>query len=344
MSVYDVLRRNDECDQQSSSACKRNSLSPQPRTQNSESDARPISAPRLGHDFSHISVTRPYGPEPPPPVQIPNVLAPPEHFPQLMQPMLPTGPPSSQEITVTTATILAYHLSRVSEPGRDATLQLQVTDAGRVQRVFQINYNVTTGQLQVVGGGQVATSGEVNLIREIVKASGFVQVLAGAALTGTPASGSLTLQPAAGGQLTLSFGAVQFAVQGAVGLNLTQGSAPTLDLAVVPQLVIPLGKQKPPRERGPESTELTGRFEIRDWVERAGHRELRRLPLGEKIRIVSTLLADVIITYDYNAVARIWRSSSPAEQKQLRPIIEPRITAAKPEVMEKLLLLIAEEP
>lgn len=340
MSVYDVLERR--CDPQSGS-CQRNSLSLHPRTQNSESDARPISAPRLGHDFSRISVTRPEGPEPLPSVQSPKTLPPPQHFPQLMQPMLPTGP-SQQEITATAAANFSYHVNLVSQPdsGGDATLQLQISDSGRVQRVFQINYNVTSETVQFVAGGQVAASGERDLFRDIIKVSGFVQVLAGVALTGSPASGALTLQPATGGQVTLSLGAVQFAVQGAVGLNLTQGSDPTLDFAVVPQIAIPLGTRKPPRDRGPESTELTGKFEIRDWVERARYSGLHRLPLKEKIRFVSTILADAIVTYDYDAVARIWRSSSAYEQTQLRPIIEPRIIEAVPRVQELFRRLLTE--
>ncbi|HKU73690.1 MAG TPA: hypothetical protein VJR02_07210 [Pyrinomonadaceae bacterium] len=220
-------------------------------------------------------------------------------------------------------------------------MQVQITDSGRVQRVFQINYNVNTQTVQFVAGGQVAASGERDLYKDIIKASGFVQVLAGVALTGAPASGALTLQPAAGGQLTISLGAVQFAVQGAVGLNLTQGSDPTLDLAVVPQIAIPLGTQKPPRERGPESTELTGKFEIRDWVERARPSDLQRLPTKEKIRFVSTILAGGIVTFDYNAVAKIWRSSLAYDRTQLRTIIEPRIPEAVPRVQELFLQLLA---
>ena len=341
MSVYDVLQR--PCDPQSSPLCKRSSLSLHPRTQDSESDARPISAPRLGYDFSRISVTRPEGPEPLPPVQLPKVLTPPSHFPQPMQPMLPTGP-GQQEITATAASNFAYHVNLVSQPdsGGDATLQLQISDSGRVQRVFQINYNVTSETVQFVAGGQVAASGERDLFRDIIKVSGFVQVLAGVALTGAPASGALTLQPATGGQFTLSLGAVQFAVQGAVGLNLTQGSDPTLDLAVVPQIAIPLGTQKPPRERGPESTELTGKFEIRDWVEKARPSDLQRLPTKEKIRFVSTILAGGIVTFDYNAVAKIWRSSLAYDRTQLRPIIEPRITEAGTRVQELFRNLLTE--
>src|SRR5262249_41068302 len=121
----------------------------------------------------------------------------------------------------------------------DRTIQLQISEEARFSRVFQISYNVDTKQSQVLAGVQV-TSPELELIEEILKVSGFAQILAGVAWTGSSASGTFMLQPTAGVQLQLTWGPVQITAQLGPGFTTVPGQGTTGDINVTPfQVTIP---------------------------------------------------------------------------------------------------------
>jgi len=253
--------------------------------------------------------------------------------------------PAAAPITLTAGTNFAWHVNLSGPRGTssDKTLQLQVGEDAPLQRIFQISYNLDTQQVQVLVGAQATA--DLTLVEHLLKLSGFVQVLAGVAWTGTPASGLFTVvQPSAGGQLTLTWKGVQFAVQVAASVTSVQGQPTTGEINVTPQVTIPLGSGSAPSTHRVQTSELTDLFEIRDWVDNARYSDLDRLPTDEKARLIGILLRGVVINMDVDAVSRIWRSiSSHGEQQQIRQIIEARIpTIDHPDVRKSLQHLLTE--
>lgn len=150
-------------------------------------------------------------------------------------------------------TTTAYHLNVTGPPGSngDTVVQVQLTTGEGIQQVIQAQYNVNNGQVQVLGGAQY-TSSEVTLTRNlfgiaklIVTSSAFVQVLAGAAWSGAPATGTfVVVQPQVGAQITIKYGKLQFIVQAAISFTgqFGRGAGPsTLDVNASPQLQGPQG-------------------------------------------------------------------------------------------------------
>jgi hypothetical protein len=271
-----------------------------------------------------------------PDTPVPNFFATP--------PPAPAAPATAAPITTTAGTNMAWHVNLTGPPGgsRDATLQLQIGEDAPLQRVFQISYNLNNQQVQAVVGGQATA--DVTLVKELLKLSGFVQVLAGVAWTGTPASGVFTvLQPSAGAQLTLTWRGIQFAVQASASITAAQGQPTTGEVNVTPQVTIPLFPGAERRPARVQTSELTGLFEIRDWVTNARYSEIERLPSNEKARLVRVLLSSVVIILDVDAISRIWNSiSSPSERQQIRSIIEGRVpTIDNPDVQARLRRLIS---
>jgi hypothetical protein len=121
----------------------------------------------------------------------------------------------------------------------ESTIQVQLTRGdGPVQAVYQFSVNATTGDVQAMVGAQVQSptktlydgnlSGAVHLA---VKANAFIQVIAGITnVGGTAASGSLTLQVQAGGQVSVTLGPVNVTAQIGPTLTFQQGMSPSLDL------------------------------------------------------------------------------------------------------------------
>src|SRR5262249_51793114 len=143
-------------------------------------------------------------------------------------PDLPSVPISAPTITFTAGVNFAGHINLTSPPGAsgDATLQLQLGEDAPLQRVFQISYNLNTGQVQVVVGGQATA--DLEIVKNLLKLSGFVQILAGVAWTGSPAHGLFSVvQPSAGAQLTLTIRSIQLAVQVAPSVTAVQGQPVT---------------------------------------------------------------------------------------------------------------------
>lgn len=133
----------------------------------------------------------------------------------------------------------AWHVNLSGPPGKstDSTLFLQLGEEGRFQRVFQISYNVNNQQFQIIGGGQ-ATTGDLVLVKNLLKLSGFAQIVGGVAATGSPSSGSfLILQPSIGGQATLTFGPVEFSLQVSPSATFGQGQPTTGDINLTPQVL-----------------------------------------------------------------------------------------------------------
>ncbi|MBA3942924.1 MAG: hypothetical protein H0X37_00005, partial [Herpetosiphonaceae bacterium] len=221
----------------------------------------------------------------------------------------------------------AWHVNLEGRPdtSSDRTLQLQIGEDAPLQRIFQVSYNLDNQQVQVVVGAQA--TGDLDIVKDVLKLSGFLQILAGVAWTGSPASGSFTVvQPSAGAQLTLTWGPVQLAIQAAVSATKVAGQPTTGEVNVTPQITIPFGSSGAARPNRVASSELTGVFEIRDWIENSAYSELERLPTGEKVRFVRVLLAGTVIDFDVDAVARIWRSiNGSGERAQVRQIIEGRL-------------------
>jgi len=263
---------------------------------------------------------------------------------------VPPGPRATPQaaapITLTAGVNYAWHVNLTGprSTSKDKTLQLQIGEDAPLQRIFQISYNLDTQQVQVVVGGQATA--DLTLVDKLLKLSGFVQVLAGVAWTGTPGSGMFTVvQPSAGGQLTLTWRGVQFAVQVAGSVTAVAGQPTTAEVNVTPQITIPLGGESKPAQRRTPTSELTGLFEVRDWVDSARYSEIERLPVEEKARLAGILLRDVVIDMDVDAVARIWRaiSDSPMQQQQIRRIIEERMpTIDNPAIKARLQRLLAE--
>jgi hypothetical protein len=276
-----------------------------------------------------------------PPLSIPNIFAPVPASADAGQ-----GARAQPDTTFTVGYSYAWHVAvggEVQQP--DRTLQLQIGEDAPLQRIFQISYNRDNGQVQVVVGGQA--TGDITLVENLLKLSGFVQILAGVAWTGSPASGTFAIvQPSVGGQLTLSFGPVQLAVQAGASITAAQGQPTTLDANITPQatLTFPLDLSKP-KKRGPSPSELTGMFEMLEWVERAAYSEIERMPTGEKKRYISTFLGEHVTSRDFEAVARIWRSLDAAgERAELRRFIDERIPGvADTAVQGKLRALIRED-
>jgi Domain of unknown function (DUF4157) len=234
--------------------------------------------------------------------------------------------PTANPITLTAGTNFAWHvnLSGPRTTSNDKTLQLQVGEDAPLQRIFQISYNLNNQQVQVVVGGQATA--DLDLIEHILKLSGFVQVLAGVAWTGTPASGVFTVvQPSVGAQLTLTWHGIQFSVQAAGSVTAVQGQPPTAEFNITPQITIPFGGPTP-RPHRVDTSELTGLFEVRDWVDRANYSDIERLPTEEKSRLIGIILRGTVINMDVDSVSRIWHSiDSAGERQQIRQVIEARI-------------------
>jgi Domain of unknown function (DUF4157) len=259
-------------------------------------------------------------------------------------PGAPDAPETAAPITLTAGTNVAWHVNLTGPRGTssDKTLQLQVGEDAPLQRIFQISYNLDNQQVQVVIGGQATK--DVTLVKDWLKLSGFVQVLAGVAWTGTPASGMLTVvQPSAGGQLTATWKGVQFAVQAAASVTGVKGQPTTAEINVTPQITIPFGSGSAPSSHKVNTSELTGVFEVRDWVDSAGYSEIGRLPTDEKSRLVRILFGGTVIYMDVDSISRIWRACTPGEQGQIKHIIEAEIPmVGNPELQKRLQRLITE--
>jgi hypothetical protein len=144
-----------------------------------------------------------------PPITIPRFL-----------PAPPNGA-TGESFTFTAGINYAWHVNLVGTPDTsiDRTLQVQISQGEKLQRIFQISYNLDNQQTQVLVGAQ-ANSPDLELVKKLLKLNGFVQIVAGVASTGAPASAGFVAQPSAGGQLTLTFKSVQFAIQAAPSITI----------------------------------------------------------------------------------------------------------------------------
>lgn len=256
-----------------------------------------------------------------------HVSVPPAPFPNILGtiPAAPQPPGSDpQKIALTGATNVAWHVNLTGprSTNQDTTLQLQIGEDAPLQRIFQVSYNLDNQQVQVVVGAQGTVDQE---LLKWLKLSGFIQVLAGVAWTGSPASGMLTVvQPSVGGQITATWHAVQFAVQASGSITAVRGQPPTAEFNITPQITIPFGSE-PPRVHRINPAELTGDIEMRQWAVNASYSDIERMPTTEKSRYVRVLLGDYrdfVSRLDVDAVVRIWDSLTAGEKRQIRTIIE----------------------
>jgi hypothetical protein len=258
-------------------------------------------------------------------------------------PPIPLEIPAIPKTLFTAGMNFASHISLDSrrESSQDATLQFQLAVDGPLQPLFQVGYNLNNGQVQELAGYQEQADKDLSevfrsLRRGLLKLTGFAQILGGVAWTGSPASGMFSvLQHSAGGQLTLKWHSIEFALQAGPSVTLTQGQPPTADFNATLQATVPLLKRPEPRT---PSSELTGVFEVREWVEKSRYSEIERLPTDEQTRLISILLGDEVGGSQVDAVIRIWRSiSSPMERKDVRQFIEERLWhITNPRLVERL--------
>ncbi len=226
-------------------------------------------------------------------------------------------------------------------PTSDSTVQFQIaqdtkfkTDINKdttasIQKLYQFSYNLNTQQFQSVVGGQGTI--EKELIDNLLKVSGFTQILAGIAWTRSPVTGTLlVVQPSVGAQVTVTlFGSssypVQVAGQVALSATATQGQPTTGDANLTLQATVPL-EPKPRVIKHEPTSELTDYFEMRDWVERNSYSEIERISPSEKERFIKKFLKDgEVISFDVDAIERIYDSNL-NEQPALKRIIESKIS------------------
>ena len=119
------------------------------------------------------------------------------------------------------------------------TIQVQLTQGdGPVQAVYQFAVNTTTGDVQAMVGAQWQSPSKTlvdkklfNAVHAAVKASAFVQMIAGITnVGGNSPSGSLTLQVQAGAQVNVTLGPVNVSAQLGPTLTIQQGQTPGIDL------------------------------------------------------------------------------------------------------------------
>lgn len=125
-----------------------------------------------------------------------------------------------------------WHMSRRGPA--EATVQVQLQDPdGTVQRVVQFALDLTTGDVQMLGGIQIQTP-EIQIIRGVLSTTLFVQMLAGVTRVAASASGEFTVQVQAGASFTLRLGPVTSQVQIGPTVTVTGGDV-SADLNVAGQ-------------------------------------------------------------------------------------------------------------
>lgn len=123
-----------------------------------------------------------------------------------------------------------WHASK-SAPS-EATVQVQLAQgSGAVQKVYAFSLNLTTGDVQAMGGVQLQRdTPTVNFLRGVLKATAFVQLVAGVTRASGQASGAITFQVQAGVQATATWGPVTVTAGFAPTFTLQQDQAPAVDL------------------------------------------------------------------------------------------------------------------
>jgi hypothetical protein len=163
--------------------------------------------------------------------------------PQPPQQAAQGGP--AEQLVFAGAGSFGWHLNLVGPPSTssDVTMQFQVGSnvphhpegkSGREElRFIQFSYNVTTGAVQVTAGLQETYV--VSLFHGVLQLAAFAQALAGVATGAATATGwGNVAQVAAGGQVMVQLGPVQFGVQAGPSVTFATGQAPTLDFSVAP--------------------------------------------------------------------------------------------------------------
>jgi hypothetical protein len=127
------------------------------------------------------------------------------------------------------------HLNRRAPADRSVQVTLQ-RGSGAVQDVYQFQYDLDTGTAQVMGGLQAQTDVlTVHILGATLKATIFVQLIAGITTGANGGSASLTIQAQAGAQVSVTIRGVQVAAQFAPSLTLQQGQPAAFDFNIAPQ-------------------------------------------------------------------------------------------------------------
>ena len=159
-------------------------------------------------------------PPPPPPVTIPL-------------PEEASGAPAAapeDDLQASLGAQWTWHLTKRAPS--EGTVQVQLAQgSGALQRVYSFSLNLTTGDVQAMAGVQLQRdTPTVGFLRGVLKATAFVQLVAGITRASGEASGAITFQVQAGVQATATWGPVTVTAGLAPTLTLLQRQAPALDL------------------------------------------------------------------------------------------------------------------
>jgi outer membrane protein OmpA-like peptidoglycan-associated protein len=130
-----------------------------------------------------------------------------------------------------------WHMNR---PGKvERSVQVQLTKgSGNLQSVYQFAVNLDTGDVQALVGAQLQK--ETRTVKVLtaalkVKASVFLDLLAGITRSKGAASGSITFQVQGGVQVTAIFGPVTVSLQAAPSITYQAGQPISIDFNLAPQ-------------------------------------------------------------------------------------------------------------
>jgi Domain of unknown function (DUF4157) len=151
----------------------------------------------------------------------------------------PPGRAQGWQTVLSAGAQIAWHVNVVTgKPAstpEDVTMQFQAgrnfaahadkESGSELQGMVQFGYNITTRQATILEGGQYTEV--ISLFNGLLQVGGFVQVLAGVAVSNGSISGQI--QPSAGLQALVQVGPLQFGVQGSSGATITPGGESTLD-------------------------------------------------------------------------------------------------------------------
>jgi hypothetical protein len=200
---------------------------------------RPNIVPGLYMDPNAV-YDRPAAPAPPPPaIGIPSwrLIPPPPPITVDLTPTPapPAGAPSrpgDQQPTI--GVQWAWHLIRPpgSPAGPDRSVQISVQQGAAV---VQASVNLDTGQVQWMAGAQAQVSTpDLHVLGAAISASAFVQLLGGLT-SDQSAGGALTVQAAAGAQVTVKWGAISVSAQFGPQIQWQRGQNPAVDFTATPQ-------------------------------------------------------------------------------------------------------------
>ncbi|HXP90035.1 MAG TPA: DUF4157 domain-containing protein [Fibrobacteria bacterium] len=131
-----------------------------------------------------------------------------------------------------------WHLNRPGKAERSVVVQL-TQGSGTVQRVYQFQVDVDTGDVQALVGVQLQKESKtISVLKDAmkVKASVFLDLLGGITTARGEASGSITFQVQAGAQVTATFGPVTVAFQAAPSVTFQANQPLSLDFNASPQI------------------------------------------------------------------------------------------------------------